>query len=189
MQAIVEGVLASLAPPTPRAEIAGAAGASSTTLDREIAHLAEAIAQGGQLPPLLDGAQDAAGAARRHSRPTIAAHEAVDGRALDRATMSATVRQRVDGWQALLTGDGRADRVRLLREILAGPLHVDADGRAYRFEGELSVGQLLAGEIGLPTFVARPAGLEPAAPGLEGRCSIQLSYGRVAPMVRRTPHP
>jgi hypothetical protein len=25
---------------------------------------------------------------------------------------------------------------------------------------------------------ARPAGLEPAAPGLEGRCSIQLSYGR-----------
>ena len=26
--------------------------------------------------------------------------------------------------------------------------------------------------------MARPAGLEPAAPGLEGRCSIQLSYGR-----------
>ena len=28
-------------------------------------------------------------------------------------------------------------------------------------------------------LLARPAGLEPAAPGLEGRCSIQLSYGRV----------
>jgi hypothetical protein len=27
--------------------------------------------------------------------------------------------------------------------------------------------------------VARPAGLEPATPSLEGSCSIQLSYGRV----------
>ena len=26
---------------------------------------------------------------------------------------------------------------------------------------------------------ARPAGVEPAARGLEGRCSIQLSYGRM----------
>ncbi len=28
-------------------------------------------------------------------------------------------------------------------------------------------------------FEARPAGLEPTTLGLEGRCSIQLSYGRL----------
>jgi hypothetical protein len=31
----------------------------------------------------------------------------------------------------------------------------------------------------LPTQVARPAGIEPATAGLEGRCSIRLSYGRL----------
>jgi hypothetical protein len=29
-----------------------------------------------------------------------------------------------------------------------------------------------------PQIVARPAGLEPATPGLEDRCPIQVSYGR-----------
>ncbi len=31
--------------------------------------------------------------------------------------------------------------------------------------------------------LARPAGFEPATPGLEGRCSIRMSYGRLIELV------
>jgi hypothetical protein len=33
--------------------------------------------------------------------------------------------------------------------------------------------------------LARPAGLEPATPSLEGSCSVQLSYGRLADPLAR----
>lgn len=33
--------------------------------------------------------------------------------------------------------------------------------------------------LGMACKMVRPAGLEPATLGLEGRCSIQMSYGRI----------
>src|SRR5262249_58224691 len=52
-----------------------------------------------------------------------------------------------------------------------------AKRRARERVGE-SEGRSPSDEVGL-----RPAGFEPAATGLEGRCSIQLSYGRVNQIV------
>ncbi len=48
-------------------------------------------------------------------------------------------------------------------------------------EGPSERGSATSSLIRPLAIVARPAGFEPAAPSLEGSCSIQLSYGRVAP--------
>ncbi len=63
------------------------------------------------------------------------------------------------------------DTRQTLREMFSGPIVVGG-GRDDRFEGELVIGSLMAGAMRDATYVVRPAGLEPATPGLEGRCSI-----------------
>jgi hypothetical protein len=70
------------------------------------------------------------------------------------------VRRHLERWQTLLTARVEVGR-QLLRETLVGPLTFTPDGRTYRFEGELSIGRLLAGMTGLPTFLASPTGFEP----------------------------
>jgi hypothetical protein len=75
----------------------------------------------------------------------------------DAKTVERRVRAKLDDWRGLLTRkveDGR----QLLREALVGPLRFTADGRQYRFAGEVPIERLLSGVVGVPTFVASPGG-------------------------------
>src|SRR3954470_10114563 len=77
------------------------------------------------------------------------------GKGIVRRARSAMALPRSGGCPAGLALKGEVRRTGALRPKTAGRRH------------------LTKGEV------ARPAGLEPATLGLEGRCSIHLSYGRV----------
>ena len=52
-----------------------------------------------------------------------------------------------------------------LREGLVGPLRFTPEGRTYRFEGEASVGLLLAGRVDVTTYLVAVRGIEPRSRG------------------------
>jgi DNA invertase Pin-like site-specific DNA recombinase len=149
VKATLAGVLAALAPDTINRDLARNQQ-QLAKLDREVARLTDAIAQGGHLPPLLEALttrQDQ----RAFLSATVAAQTAVNVRRLNRAAVNQKVDERTTGWHAALAGS-LEDQRQLLREILVGPIMLtpDADVRAYEFAGEAQVGTLLAGTIGLP---------------------------------------
>jgi hypothetical protein len=85
----------------------------------------------------------------------LALRESAGRRSFDRNAIEGEVRRYVDTWRGLLTkhvSDGR----QLLREALAGPLRFTPVERTYRFDGEVSIGHLLAGVVGLPTVGSSP---------------------------------
>ena len=114
--------------------------------------LTNAIAEGGDLVPLLD-ALKARQTRRDEVTAALAARDSFDIRRFDRKAIETKVRQHVADWRRLLTKQTQDGR-QLLREVLAGPLRFTPEGRTYRFEGEAAVGRLLAGIAGLPTLMA-----------------------------------
>jgi site-specific DNA recombinase len=162
IMAVVDGVLARLEPKA-AARDAGQQRTALEAVEREIGNLAKAIAAGGQLEPLLVELR-ARQTRRDELLEAMAVYEGANVQRFDRNAIERKVRQRIDGWRALLTKHTSEGR-QLLREVLAGPLRFTPEGRTYRFEGELAVGRLLAGMAGLTTTLVAVRGIEPRFDG------------------------
>ena len=117
-------------------------------IEREIGRLTDAIAAGDELTPLLEALRQRQ-AHRARLAAVLDASKVAAVPQFDRRAIEAKVRMRVGQWRQLLTTnieDGR----RLLREVLSGPLRFTPEGRSYRFEGEATLGPIVAGIAGLP---------------------------------------
>lgn len=157
VMAVLDGVLEAMSPRT-RARDVDELRTELTGLDRELARLSNAIVRDGELDPLLEALRVRQGR-RNEVLVALAARESFDVQRFDRTAIGAKVREYVSGWRVLLTkrvGDGR----QLLREVLAGPIRFTPQNALYRFEGEAAIGRLLAGIVGLPSFVASPTGID-----------------------------
>jgi DNA invertase Pin-like site-specific DNA recombinase len=169
LQAIVDGVLAKLTTPTLASDLAQRRQAL-TKLDTEIARLTEAIAvSDGALPSLLEALQ--ARQAKRAGLVTdLAAQATVDVTRYDRRDIQQRVDRCVTRWRTELTADIPRAR-QTLRELFSTPLRLTPTADGYRFEGELSVGKLLVGDLGLPTF---------ATPGTRSAQGWTLPFSGIA---------
>ena len=127
------------------------------------------------MPSLVVGLKD-----REHQRDDLrgrlTAAQRIASAGTSPATPASGLRAKLGEWREVLHRQVPQAR-QILRRVLCGSLRFtpreEAGERFYEFAGEGTVEKALA------LRVARPAGLEPATPGLEGRCSIHLSYGRV----------
>jgi hypothetical protein len=86
--------------------------------------------------------------------------EAVTARALDKRAIEQQVLEKGGRWRSLLT-EQVADGRQLLREVLEGPLRFIAEAGAYRFEGDVATGRLVAELAGVQPCLASPTGFGP----------------------------
>jgi hypothetical protein len=118
-----------------------------TVLEQELARLAAAVAQGGDLKPLLDGIQ-AREQRRRSLQTKLAGLEGVRPvSARDLQDIQREVEVRLTDWRGLLRRQVTQSR-QILRKLLVGRIvfRQRPDG-SYEFSGEASLGRVLAGII------------------------------------------
>jgi hypothetical protein len=134
--------------------------AELTVLEQELRRLTAAVAQGGDLKPLLDGIQ-AREQRRRALQSELAGLEGLRPvAARDLQELQREVEVRLTEWRGLLQRQVTVSR-QILRKLLAGRIvfRRREDG-VYEFSGQASLGRLLAGIICTKAGVA-PTGFEP----------------------------
>jgi hypothetical protein len=132
-------------------------------VDAEIARYGDAIGRGGDVPELV-----AALKARRDRRTELARRITTaerQGNLIADGSLRDEIRRRVEAWRELMTRHATQAR-QLLRKMLRGRpiifVPTVEDGQVgYRFRGEASVSELLAGLGNLPLSVASPSRLKP----------------------------
>jgi hypothetical protein len=147
-----------------------AAQAELAVLDQELARLTQAVAQGGDLKPLLDGIH-----AREQRRRTLQIELAgLEGLrpvgARDLQDIQREVEVRLTDWRGLLRRQVTQSR-QILKKLLVGRMvfRQREDG-VYEFSGQASLGRVLAGVI------CTKAGVAPYLKALR-RSSVQLCAG------------
>ncbi len=134
--------------------------AELAVLEQELARLAAAIAQGGELKPLVDGIQGRE-QRRRALQTELAGLEGLRPvSARDLQDIQQQMEVRLADWRGLLRRQVVQSR-QILRKLLVGRIvfRQREDG-AYEFSGQASLGRILAGVVCTKAGVA-PTGFEP----------------------------
>ncbi len=137
-----------------------AARAELAVIEQELSRLSQAVAQGGDLPALLDAIR---GRERRRQglQDDLAALERFRQLGtVDLARLERDARERLSDFQGLLTRQVRHTR-QLLKQLLVGRIIFrPTEGPTYEFVGQASFGGLLAGVV-CPKAGVAPTGFEP----------------------------
>jgi site-specific DNA recombinase len=134
--------------------------AELTVLEQELARLTAAVAQGGDLKPLLDGIQ-----AREQRRRTLQTELAgLQGlhpvTTRDLQNIQREVATRLADWQGLLTRQVAQSR-QILKKLLVGRIVFQPrDDGTYEFSGQASLDRIIAG-LACTKAVVAPTGFEP----------------------------
>jgi site-specific DNA recombinase len=165
VMAVVDGALDALKVDT-RHEDAQAARVELQRVDTETRRLADSIAAGGEMGALVDALKQRQARKDELTRQ-LAASDPPRVKSSSRREIARAVTEALHDWRGLLSRYPDQRR-QFLRESLVGPLRFTPEGRSYRFEGEIAVGQLLAGKADVAPFVASPT-------GSGERCIVQFS--------------